>query len=90
MTSELKEKLGKAREAYLALSQPDKDEYLKMLTEKHGSEFVTGFMTFMENGDFAEMSSEEEMKTLFESGKLKNLAECTKCKRVERRPKDFK
>lgn len=30
------------------------------------------------------------MKTLFESGKLKNVAECSKCKRVERRPKDFK
>ena len=30
------------------------------------------------------------MKTLFESGKLKNVAECTQCKRVERRPKDFK
>lgn len=30
------------------------------------------------------------MKTMFESGKLKNIAECTKCKRVERRPKDFK
>ena len=25
------------------------------------------------------------MKTLFESGKLKNVAECTQCKRVERR-----
>ena len=30
------------------------------------------------------------MKTLVESGKLKNVAECSKCKRVERRPKDFK
>ncbi|GMO62662.1 MAG: hypothetical protein Ta2A_09440 [Treponemataceae bacterium] len=30
------------------------------------------------------------MKTLFEKGKLKNMAECTKCKRQERRPKDFK
>lgn len=30
------------------------------------------------------------MKTLFENGKLKNLAECQKCKRTERRPKDFK
>lgn len=30
------------------------------------------------------------MKTLFESGKLKNVAECSKCKRTERRPKDFK
>ena len=30
------------------------------------------------------------MKTLYESGKLKNIAECSKCKRTERRPKDFK
>ena len=30
------------------------------------------------------------MKTLFENGKLKNLAECQKCNRTERRPKDFK
>lgn len=30
------------------------------------------------------------MKTLFENGRLKNVAECEKCKRVERRPKDFK
>lgn len=30
------------------------------------------------------------MKTLFENGRLRNVAECSKCKRVERRPKDFK
>ena len=30
------------------------------------------------------------MKTLYEAGKLKNVAECSKCKRTERRPKDFK
>ena len=30
------------------------------------------------------------MKTLFESGRLKNVAECSQCKRLERRPKDFK
>ena len=30
------------------------------------------------------------MKTLLKDGRLKNLAECSKCKRVERRPKDFK
>ena len=29
------------------------------------------------------------MKTLYEAGKLKNVAECSKCKRTERRPKDF-
>lgn len=32
---------------------------------------------------------EISMKTLFEVGKIKNIAECQKCKRVERRPKDF-
>ncbi|MBQ1198556.1 MAG: hypothetical protein IIX47_08160, partial [Spirochaetaceae bacterium] len=29
------------------------------------------------------------MKTLFDKGKLKNVAECSNCKRTERRPKDF-
>ena len=29
-------------------------------------------------------------KTLYEGGRLKNIAECSKCKRTERRPKDFK
>jgi hypothetical protein len=32
---------------------------------------------------------EIKMKTLFENGKVKNLAECEKCKRTERRPRDF-
>ena len=30
------------------------------------------------------------MKKLFEKGRLRNIAECTQCKRVERCPKDFK
>jgi len=30
-----------------------------------------------------------EMKTVFENGKVKNQAECDKCKRKERRPSDF-
>lgn len=30
------------------------------------------------------------MKALFEGGKVKNVAECEKCKRAERRPSDFK
>ena len=30
------------------------------------------------------------MKTIMDNGRLKNQAECQKCKRVERRPKDFK
>ena len=29
------------------------------------------------------------LKTMVDNGKIKNIAECTKCKRVERRPKDF-
>jgi hypothetical protein len=33
---------------------------------------------------------EVKMKTLFEKGKAKPIAECQKCKRVERRPSDFK
>ncbi|TXT47236.1 MAG: hypothetical protein FD137_1119 [Spirochaetes bacterium] len=33
---------------------------------------------------------EIKMKTIFDSGKVKNVAECDKCKRVERRPNDFK
>ena len=33
---------------------------------------------------------EVKMKTIFENGKVKNQAECEKCKRVERRPSEFK
>ncbi len=33
---------------------------------------------------------EISMKTMFENGRLRNLAVCSKCKRTERRPKDFK
>jgi len=29
------------------------------------------------------------MKTLFDDGRVKNVAECEKCKRTERRPSDF-
>lgn len=39
---------------------------------------------------FCTCGGEVKMKTLFEGGKLKNLAECEKCKRTERRPSDFK
>ena len=39
---------------------------------------------------FCECGGEVEMKTLFEKGRIKNVAECKQCKRVERRPKDFK
>jgi hypothetical protein len=39
---------------------------------------------------FCSCGGEIKMKTLFENGKIKNLAECEKCKRLERRPSDFK
>jgi hypothetical protein len=39
---------------------------------------------------FCSCGGEIKMKTLFEQGKAKNVAECEKCKRVERRPSDFK
>jgi hypothetical protein len=39
---------------------------------------------------FCSCGGEVRMKTIFESGKIKNLAECDKCKRTERRPSDFK
>jgi len=39
---------------------------------------------------FCSCGGEVKMKTLFENGKVKNQAECEKCKRVERRPSDFK
>ncbi len=30
------------------------------------------------------------MKTIMENGRIRNVAECQKCKKQERRPKDFK
>jgi hypothetical protein len=39
---------------------------------------------------FCSCGGEVKMKTLFENGKIKNIAECEKCKRVERRPSDFR
>ena len=33
---------------------------------------------------------EVKMKMIFEHGKVKNHAECEKCKRVERRPSGFR
>ncbi len=33
---------------------------------------------------------EIKMKSLFVSGKLKNVAECQKCNRQERKPRDFR
>jgi hypothetical protein len=39
---------------------------------------------------FCSCGGEIKMKTLFEGGKVKTIAECEKCKRSERRPSDFK
>lgn len=33
---------------------------------------------------------EVRMKTVFTGGKLRNLAECEKCNRQERKPSDFR
>jgi hypothetical protein len=38
---------------------------------------------------FCSCGGEVKMKTLFENGKVRNVAECEKCKRTERRPSDF-
>ena len=45
--------------------------------------------TFTTHKFFCLCGGEITMKTLFDKGKLKNVAECTKCNRTERRPKDF-
>ena len=37
----------------------------------------------------APCGGEIKMKTLLENGKVRNLAECEKCKRTERRPSEF-
>jgi hypothetical protein len=39
---------------------------------------------------FCSCGGEIKMKTVFEDGKVKHVAECEKCKRLERRPSDFK
>ena len=39
---------------------------------------------------FCTCGGEVVMKTMCENGKVKNIAECTKCKREQRRPKEFK
>jgi hypothetical protein len=39
---------------------------------------------------FCPCGGEVKMKTNFVSGKVKNVAECEKCKRTERRPSEFK
>lgn len=37
-----------------------------------------------------ECGGEIVMKTLYENGRLRNVAECSKCKLTKRRPKDFR
>ena len=39
---------------------------------------------------FCPCGGEVKMKLVFNSGKLRNVAECDKCKRSERKPSDFK
>jgi hypothetical protein len=39
---------------------------------------------------FCTCGGEIKMKLVFNSGKLRNVAECEKCKRSERKPSDFK
>jgi hypothetical protein len=39
---------------------------------------------------FCSCGGEVKMKAFFDNGKVKNVAECEKCKRTERRPSDFK
>jgi len=39
---------------------------------------------------FCSCGGEIKMKSLFTKGKLKNMAECIKCNKIERRPSDFK
>jgi len=39
---------------------------------------------------YCQCGGEVKMKTVFENGKVKNLAECDKCKKLERRPSDFR
>ena len=39
---------------------------------------------------FCSCGGEVKMKTIFGNGKVRNQAECEKCKRIERRPSEFK
>lgn len=38
---------------------------------------------------FCPCGGEIKMNAVFSDGKMKHMAECEKCKRQERRPKDF-
>ena len=39
---------------------------------------------------FCTCGGEVKMRLVFKTGKLRNVAECDKCKRTERKPSDFK
>jgi hypothetical protein len=39
---------------------------------------------------FCGCGGEIKMKLVFNNGKLRNIAECDKCKRQERKPSEFK
>ncbi len=39
---------------------------------------------------FCGCGGEVKMRSIFTSGKLRNLAECEKCNRRERKPSDFR
>ena len=39
---------------------------------------------------FCTCGGEVKMKLVFKTGKLRNVAECDKCKRSERKPSDFR
>ncbi len=39
---------------------------------------------------FCTCGGEVKMELVFKTGKLRNVAECEKCKRTERKPSDFK
>jgi hypothetical protein len=39
---------------------------------------------------FCTCGGEVKMKQIFNAGKLRNMAECEKCHRSERKPSDFK
>ena len=39
---------------------------------------------------FCECGGEIKMKSIFSKGKVRSVAECSKCNRVERKPGDFR
>ena len=39
---------------------------------------------------YCSCGGEIKMKTIFTNGKLRNVAKCEQCNKVERRPRDFR